>query len=367
MKFTTLVSHDFQHIYPVYLALGFGIILSFLTFLLQAQTKADEYNEISLPNGWRLSPAGNQILLGDLPLNIAVTPDMKYAAVTNNGQGKQSVQLISIRDQKLLDTYEVGKSWLGLVFSDNGKSLYVSGGNDNWIVHFVIQNKKLVCHDTIRLGKPWPEKISVAGIAVDEAGHRIYAVTKENNSLYVADNYTNKILKQISLGGEGYTCLLSPDKKHLYCSCWGCDKIVILNTGSLEIEGSIAVGDNPNDIAIDRQGKTLFVANSNDNSVSVIDLSRKMVIEILNSALFPGAPTGSTTNSVALSRDDRTLYVANADNNCLAVFDVSNPGHSSSLGFIPTGWYPTCARVADQKILVANGKGLSSLPNPRRE
>ena len=88
------------------------------------------------------------------------------------------------------------------------------------------------------------------------------------------------------------------------------------------------------------------------------------VIETLNSALYPGSPSGSTTNSVALSSDEKTLYIANADNNCLAVFDVSKPGSSISKGFIPTAWYPTCVRTAKDKILVSNGKGLSSHANP---
>ncbi len=365
MRWTTIKILSIRIFQPIYIIIVFVIVLSVPALFLQGQTETVIHKRILLPNGWSLSPAGNQILLGDLPLNIAVTTDLKYAAVTNNGQGEQSIQLINIKDQEIVDTYKVGKSWLGLTFSDDGKSLYVSGGNDNWILRFVIRKDKLVCLDTIILGKSWPEKISIAGIAVDETRNRIYAVTKENNSLYIADTRAKKIIRQISLGGEGYTCILSPDKKHLYCSCWGCDKIVILNTGSMEIESSIPVGDNPNDMVIDKQGKFLFVANSNDNSISVIDLSRNTVIETLNAALYPDAPAGSTTNSVALSQDERTLFVANADNNCLAVFDISNPGHSSGLGFIPTGWYPTCVRVAGQQILVSNGKGLSSLPNPK--
>jgi hypothetical protein len=67
---------------------------------------------------------------------------------------------------------------------------------------------------------------------------------------------------------------------------------------------------------------------------------------------------------VALSSDEKTLYIANADNNCLAVFDVTKPGASVSKGFIPTAWYPTCVRTAKDKILVSNGKGLSSHANP---
>ena len=331
----------------------------------EAQTVPADSKTVNLPNGWRLTPAGNQLPAGDLPLNIAVSPDRKYAAVTNNGNGVQSVQLIRIKDQFITDTYTVGKSWVGLVFSDDGKSIYASGGNDNWIFRFGIRNEKLVSPDTIVLGKPWPEKISVAGITVDNGRKRIYTVTKENNSLYIIDSETKKILRQIPLGGEGYTCTLSPDRKSLYCSCWGCDKVVIVDTKSMEVVTSIHVGDNPNDMVVDRKGKFLYVANANDNSVSVIDLQKKVVAEILNAALFPGSPTGSTTNGVALDDKDKILYVANADNNCLAVFDVSDPGHSFSLGFIPTGWYPTCVRVADGKILVTSGKGLSSLPDPR--
>ena len=113
--------------------------------------------------------------------------------------------------------------------------------------------------------------------------------------------------------------------------------------------GWIPVGDNPNDMCRTRNDKYLFVANANDNSVSVISIEQKKVIEILNSAIYPDSPSGSTTNSLALSEDEKTLYIANADNNCLAVFDVSSPGKSFSKGFIPTGWYPTCVRC-DQEL-----------------
>ncbi len=340
-------------------------LLFLLVSTAAAQSIINNLKQVTLPNGWRLSPVGNQIPLGDLPLNIALSPNGQYAAVTNNGESKQSIQLINVKTEKLLDTYEVGKSWLGLAFGESGKYLYASGGNDNFILRFFILQDKLFCKDTIQLGLPMKERISIAGIAVDEKGNRLYAVTKDNNSAYVIDLITKKILKRIPLGGEGYTCILSPDKKHLYSSCWGCHKIVIINTDSLEVEGSIQVGDHPNDMVIDRKGKTLYVANSNDNSVSVIDLSHSTVVETLNAALFPTTLTGSTTNSVALSLDDRTLYISNADNNCLAVFDVTNKWLSNSLGFIPTGWYPCCVRIANGKILVANGKGLTSLPNPK--
>jgi YVTN family beta-propeller protein len=340
-------------------------LLAFSWSLISSQTLQQiESKRVELPNGWKLTPVGNMLPLGDLPLNIAVSPSKKYAAVTNNGQSDQMVQLIDVATSKILDTVVMAKSWLGLIFSSDNKSLYASAGNDNFVIRFLIDRNKLVPADTFIFGKPWPVKISIAGIAVDDARKILYAVTKENNSLYVFDMASRQIKGVYPLGGEGYTCLLSPDRRMLYISCWGCNKVMIFNTDKMQFSGVVAVGDNPNELCLNDKGDLLYVANANDNTVSVISTKERRVIETLNCALFPNAPEGSTTNGLALSEDRKTLYAANADNNCLAVFDVSEPGKSRSKGFIPTGWYPTCVRVINNTILVSNGKGLTSKPNP---
>lgn len=337
-----------------------------LLLTVVAQTPDQKKNkQVLLPNGWMLSPAGRSLPLGDLPLNIAVSASQKFLAVTNNGQSTQSIQLIDATTEKILDNIEVAKSWLGLKFSANEKYLYASGGNDNWILQYAIMNNKLRLKDSLKLGEKWPNKISPAGIEIDDARHLLYIVTKDNNSLYIYNLATKQLDQQpIALGAEAYTCLLSPDKKELYISVWGGDKISIFNTQQKAIVGQVDVGDNPNDMCLTKNGRYLFVANANDNSVSIINSKERKVIETLTASLYPDAPEGSTTNSLALSPDEKTLYIANADNNCLAVFDVSMPGSSRSLGFIPTGWYPTCVKVIGKKIFVTNGKGFSSMANP---
>jgi len=341
------------------------VLLSYLALPAHSQSlKELEAKRVSLPNGWKLTPVGKLLPLGDLPLNMALSPTGKLLAITNNGQSDQSIQLVDTEKGQLTDSVVIAKGWLGLTFSKDGKYLYASGGNDNWIMRYQINNSKIVPFDTLVIGKKWPEKISIAGIAVDDKQQYLYTVTKENNSLYVYDLKAQKVKSQVPLGGEGYTCLLSDDNKTLYITCWGCDKVILFDTEKQMIKGSIPVGDNPNDLCITRNGHYLYVCNANDNSVSVISTKENRVIEILNSALYPNSPSGSTTNSVALSADEKTLYIANADNNCLAIFDVSSPGHSKSKGFVPTGWYPTCVRVAKDKIFVTNGKGLTSKPNP---
>jgi YVTN family beta-propeller protein len=330
----------------------------FLTINITAQKK------ITLPNGWSLSPAGKSLPLGDLPLNMAISNSKKLMAVTNNGQSKQSLQLIDIKTEKILDNIEIAKSWLGLHFSSDEKYLYASGGNDNWILQYAIVNNKLQLKDSIKLGDKWPNKISPAGIEIDDAKNLMYVVTKDNNSLYIINLKNKSIVQQVLLDAEAYTCLLSADKKVLYISIWGGKKVALFNTLTKTIAGTIAVGDHPNELCLTKNGSYLFVANASDNSVSVIDTKQHKVIETLTASLYPDAPQGSATNGLALSADEKTLFIANADNNCLAVFDVSKPGNSVSKGFIPVGWYPTCVKVIGKKIFVTNGKGFSSFANP---
>ena len=319
-----------------------------------------------LPNGWFLTPAGTGIPLStDLPLNIALSPDGVHAAVTNNGDGRQTIDLIDLRSRRVTASVPMNRAWLGLAFARRHPWLYASAGNDNVVVRFTLSGDTLVSPDTLRLGKPWPDaSISPTGLCLDESRDRLYVVTKENEALYVFDTRTDRLLTRTPLGAEAYTCVLGPSGKELYISAWGARRIWIYDTKQDKLRDSVTTEDHPTDMAIDRRGHLLYVANANSNSVSIIDIARRRVTETLHTALSPEAPIGSTTNSVTLDAADRTLYIANADNNYIAVFDVSEPGHSRSLGFIPVGWYPTCVRMSGNTLLVANGKGFTSMPDP---
>ena len=319
-----------------------------------------------LPNGWFLTPAGTGLpLSSDLPLNIALSPDGIHAAVTNNGDGRQSIDLIDLRTRRVTASVTLNRSWLGLVFAKHHPWLYASGGNDNVILRFTLDGDTLIAPDTLVLGKPWPAaSISPTGLCLDESRDRLYVVTKENDALYVFDTRAKRLLSRTPLGAEAYTCLLAPSGKELFISAWGARRIWIYDTKQDKLRDSVSTEDHPTDMTLDRRGRFLYVANANSNSVSIIDVRSRRVVETLHTALSPEAPIGSTTNSVALDASDHTLYIANADNNYLAVFDVSEPGHSHSLGFIPVGWYPTCVRMSGETLLVTNGKGFSSMPDP---
>ena len=114
-----------------------------LSIVYSQKNISNKRNQIKLPNGWSLTPAGKSLELGDLPLNLVVSSSQKLMAVTNNGQGKQTLQLIDLIHEKVVDEISIAKSWLGLKFSADEKFLYASGGNDNWILKYALIKNKL--------------------------------------------------------------------------------------------------------------------------------------------------------------------------------------------------------------------------------
>ncbi len=330
---------------------------------------------VRLPNGWMLSPAGTEIdSLDELPLGMDISPDEKYVITTNNGNGRQSISIVDAQAHKVVQTIPLKKSWLGIKFFADGRRFLVSGGYDNriWIYDFADGAATLA--DSIVLGEPYDARhqernLAVAGFDVDTQHERLFVACRESNYLFVVDIKSRAIIKRIDLEYPAYTCLVSKKQEYIYVSIWGRSSVAFVDGKRLELVKIVRVGDHPNDMVESPDGKRLFVANANFNTVAVIDIEKQKVTEEISTALYPNAPPGSTPNAVTINSDGTRLFVANADNNYVAVFNILEEGGSKSLGFIPVGWYPTCVRILNKtnQIVVANGKGGSSRANPNRE
>src|SRR5207247_4882683 len=183
----------------------------------------------------------------------------------------------------------------------------------------------------------------------------------------------------IPVGLHPHSCLMGADKRHLYVSNWGSRSVSIVDTEKNRRVQDIAVGLRPNDLALAPDGRLFVAcAGDNTVQViqtrgvekpgEAPSPERRIfegTREIISTSLYPQSPEGSTPDALAISPDGRTLLVANADNNDVMVVDISEPNLSRVDGFIPVGWYPTAVAVSPDKqtLLVANGKGLESRPN----
>ena len=319
-----------------------------------------------LPNGWRISPVGQHFTVGDLPMNLVVSPDGDHLIVTNNGYSQPNLVVYDFTKQISRDKVMLESAWLGLAFHPDGKRLYSSGSAKNRVDEFSWDKGALKKAGEIALPKPANDSF-VGGLAVAPDGQRLYTVHVLGEKLHAVDLASRAVVKSIDLPAEPYTVLVSPDSSLVYLSLWGGSKVLVFNAADLSLKREIEVGEHPNAMAFSKDGARLFVACANTNAVWNVDLAQGHATEQISIAPFPNMPPGATPNALDLSPDGKTLLVANADNNTVAVIEIKADGKGEVEGFIPTGWYPTGVRYSKDgsKIFILSGKGLVGAANPR--
>src|SRR5467141_2240539 len=178
----------------------------------------------------------------------------------------------------------------------------------------------------------------------------------------------------------GVVVLGSGKNARAYVSCWNDASVAVISlSGKNVVRKYITVDRHPTAMTPNAEGTRLFVANSNADSVSVIDTTKDQEIERIDVRLAENALLGASPEGVALSGDEQTLYVANSHSNAVAVVALSEKARgrktadkmsevskSKVLGFIPTGQYPSAIAVADGKLFVGNGKGTGFEPSSMR-
>ena len=318
-----------------------------------------------LPNGWTLTPAGKHLVTTDLPLNILPLSDTRVLVATS-GYNSHDLSLcdISGAEPKLVAKQTARQSWYGLAH-DAGRVWWSGGGGGR--LHTFTASADALTPTSQEPAAPKDGDIKASpgfrsGLAF--AAGTLYSLDINAGTLSATDPAGKTTTAK--LGGRPYDVLVSRDGKNLFVSDWAGQRVWLIDPATLAVTKTVAVGDHPNQMAQHADGR-LFVACASSNSVSVLDPAKAVVTETVSTALFPRAPAGSTPDALALSPDGKTLYVANADNNCLAVLDVETPRQTQVKGFIPTGWYPTAVAVTPdgKRLLVGVGKGLQSRANPR--
>ncbi|MED1204388.1 bifunctional YncE family protein/alkaline phosphatase family protein [Heyndrickxia acidicola] len=317
------------------------------------------------PHNTALTPAGQQIKLGDFPMGGALSPDGRYFVVSNDGQGTQSLQVVDTKTNKIVHTAEYTSPeslYLGVAFSPDGKTLYASAGGNNKIRQYRFSGGHLFEKSPIMLTDTKNSNFYPAGISVSPDGTSLYVANNLDNSVSKVDIATGKIAQTVSVGKNPYSAFLTKDGKNLYVTNWGESSVTVLDPATLQVKKTITTGLHPNAIAENPLTGDIYVTNTDDDSVSIINGQSQNVVQTLNLKPFQQKETGSQPDALTVSKDGKTLYVANAGNNDVAVVDLSAK-KAKVKGLIPTAWYPTGVYQNHNKLMVTNAKGLGAGPN----
>lgn len=120
-------------------------------------------------------------------------------------------------------------------------------------------------------------------------------------------------------------------------------KLIVLDAANLTsgLIVEIAVSSHPAHVIADREGKTAFVSNSDDDSVSVIDLNAGQIITTIH--------TGDYPHGLRMSPDGKSIYVANVRDGTVSVLDTDKLSETGRIEVGPApvqvGFTPDGSRV----------------------
>jgi YVTN family beta-propeller protein len=234
------------------------------------------------------------------------------------------------------------------------------------------------------------------GIAVAPNGKTAYSVLDVNDTLTKIDltAATPTQGAEVRVGNVPHSVVISPDGKTAYVSneagriavesdrrlySYGTPVVVdpvtgatstgtvsVVDLASFKVTNTISTGLHPTGMAF--WGKYLLVANTYDDTISVIDTVTNQVARTINLGLpirVPGdkkAAYGAGPNSIAVDPTQDIAYVALYNANSIAVIDLDSVSKDAILGLIPTGYAPSSI-VLDQKdgaLIVSNDKGIGT-------
>jgi DNA-binding beta-propeller fold protein YncE len=326
-------------------------------------------------SGWRLRPTGRQVALGQLPMAAAVSPDGKYLVALNGGAGAASLSVLNTATERVVANQPLADAWLGLAFSPKGDRVYVGGGSQAAVLEFAFVDGKLRPIRTLRVTPPEKRgpRDFIGDVTFDPAGRLLYAADLFHDSIVAINPQSGTVVERFPTGRRPYRILFPPDGKTFLVSSWADGTVYQHDAGNGVVIGKLRLGAHPTDMLwlpgkpeMETEGQLewvtarLFVAAANTNNVYVLGASESgelRQIDTINVSLTPWQPAGSTPSALALSPDGKRLLVGCSDVNAVAVEEIGG-ARAQTVGFLPTGGYPTAVRVLrDGRVVVLNGQG----------
>ncbi|MBV9719819.1 MAG: hypothetical protein JOZ77_10900 [Candidatus Eremiobacteraeota bacterium] len=361
-----------------------------------------------LPSGRIAAPAGTSVFVGSNPLGLALSPDGRFAIVSNDGAPpNSSLTVVDTKSMRVASEYKDRSAafFMGAAVArdpnDPSRTLVLaSDGAAGSLRVFDLDSAGQLTPESqsVVLSAPTGRRAFPAGITIAPNGRTAYVADNLGDSVIAVDLATRSVASSLPVGdfpfyvaagnrqilaaGTGlsaYAALVPPAQvpqftQPAFDAARSSSLTVIDASGGAEIgdpttvrmdappDGTQIVGGAaPGATLVSRNGALAYVALANVDRVAVVALAGEpRVIRGLDLRLYPGAPYGAEPSAEALSADGKRLYVALAGLNAVAVLDAQRPTRYR-YGLIPTAWYPTALALSrdGRYLYVLDTKGIN--------
>ncbi|MGW5477996.1 bifunctional YncE family protein/alkaline phosphatase family protein [Streptomyces sp. NPDC004008] len=221
------------------------------------------------------------------------------------------------------------------VFSADGSTVYSAVNGQNRVV--------AIDAATGTVKQSWAVGNAPRGLAV--VGDRLYVSNEGGRPAKTGDTTINSYGTQV------------PANPKTGATTTGTVSVIDLAEPSAAV-GSIEVGLHPT--AVYAKKGAVFVTNTADNNVSVIDSRKNKVVQTIATQPWPEASVGYEPNAVSLT-DDGHLLVTLGRANAVAVYRYTSPQQPASyVGLLPTDYFPSEIATVGKNVVVSNTRGVDA-------
>jgi YVTN family beta-propeller protein len=342
-----------------------------------------------------IKPYGSRTVINDGKImSSTVSPDGTHLAASvadgdaslvvmdlATGQVEQKVGTNAADDLRI-SSGAVGQE--GPAYSPDGKQLWL--GQANGYTRFTVAADGTLSAPTAVPIAADGTKQALVGAAVFSAdGSTVYSAVNGQNKVVAIDAATGTIKQSWAVGNAPRGIALVGGK--LYVSneggrpakagdttinSYGTDVVADPKTGASTTGtvsvidtadpsaavGTIDVGLHPT--AVYAKNGAVFVTNTADNSVSVIDTRKDRAVQTIATQPWPEASVGYEPNAVTLT-DDGRLLVTLGRANAVAVYRYTSPQQPARyVGLLPTDYFPSGITAVGKQVVVANTRGVDA-------
>ncbi len=253
------------------------------------------------------------IKVGKAPVGVAVSHKLNRVFISN--VESHDISVINSITNQVIDTINVGGSPVGIALSPNNHALYVADWYSDRILE--INTSDYTKRRELVVAK------APAGLVVSLDSKTLFVAARDSNEIAVIDAATFTITKRIATGKHPFGVSLGGD--YLYIVNVYENSVSIIHTKTWA-QSKIKVGEHPYCAVASPNNKTLYVTNTQDDTVSIIDLATQKTLTTIE--------VGSTPEGISYALQGALVLVASWGENKISVIDANT---NTLKGHIKTG------------------------------
>lgn len=243
----------------------------------------------------------------EMDMNPSQSLNINYPAAYIVNGGSNSISVIKLSDNTVSATLDLTTmSMAGMGNMSTGIT---------WPHHIYINPSKT--------------QLAVGVPGMDMSGGHAGNMMNMAGKIAIVDATTGSISKIINLPVSNHNAIFSPNGTEIWTSQMeDMGKVLVYDASSYSLKNTINVKMQPAEVTFSSDGSMAFVANGGSDTVTVINVSDKMV---MGQVKVGGDPVGAWTGA------DGNMYVDNEAGQSITVIKVSDMSvvTTISLGFMP--------------------------------